>query len=152
LVWFVNQANPKSQPDVYWYIWLTTLKINEMLSDKKLKAFIPTINPAKARKFYAEILGLKLLTEDNYALEFDANGTPLRITTVEKLVPHPFTVLGWDVDNIKDLIKSLIAKGVVFERYDFIKQDNLGIWSAPGGTMVAWFKDPDGNLLSLSEL
>lgn len=122
-----------------------------MLSDKKLKAFIPTINPSKARKFYAENLGLKLLTEDNYALEFDANGTLLRITTVEKLVPQPFTVLGWDVDNIKELIKSLAGKGVVFEKYEFIKQDNLGIWTAPGGTKVAWFKDPDGNLLSLSE-
>jgi catechol 2,3-dioxygenase-like lactoylglutathione lyase family enzyme len=123
-----------------------------MLSDKKLKAFIPTINPANARKFYAEILGLKLLSEDNFALEFDANGTLLRITTVEKLVPHPFTVLGWDVENISDLIKSMVKKGVVFERYDFIRQDNLGIWTAPGGTRVAWFKDPDGNLLSLSEL
>lgn len=122
-----------------------------MLSDKKLKAFIPTINPVKARKFYAEILGLKLLSEDNFALEFDANGTFLRITTVEKLVPHPFTVLGWDVDNIEGLIKALTVKGVVFEKYDFIKQNNLGIWTAPGGTMVAWFKDPDGNLLSLSE-
>jgi catechol 2,3-dioxygenase-like lactoylglutathione lyase family enzyme len=122
-----------------------------MLSDKKLKAFIPTTNPAKARMFYTEILGLKLLSQDNFALEFDANGTLLRITTVENLVPHPFTVLGWDVDNIKDLIKSLTGKGVVFERYEFIKQDKLGIWTAPGGTMVAWFKDPDGNLLSLSE-
>jgi len=122
-----------------------------MLTDKKLKAFMPTTNPVKARKFYKETLGLKLLAEDNYALEFDANGTLLRITTVEKLVPHPFTVLGWDVENIADLIKSLISKGVAFERYDFFNQDNLGIWTAPGGTKVAWFKDPDGNLLSLSE-
>lgn len=123
-----------------------------MLSDKKLKAFVSTINPVNAKKFYMEILGLKLLSEDNYALEFDSNGTLLRITTVEKLTLQPFTVLGWDVDNITDLIKSLSGKGVVFERYEFMEQDNLGIWTAPGGTKVAWFKDPDGNLLSLSEL
>jgi predicted enzyme related to lactoylglutathione lyase len=132
--------------------FLTSEKLFEMLSDKKLKAFIPTTNPEKAKNFYMNILGLKLLSEDNFALEFDANGTLLRVTSVEKLVPHPFTVLGWDVDNIPDHIKSLINKGVVFERYDFMEQDNMGIWTAPGGTKVAWFKDPDGNLLSLSEM
>ena len=122
-----------------------------MLSDKKIKAFIPTTNPVNAKIFYMETLGLKLLSEDNYALEFDSNGTLLRITSVEKLTPQPFTVLGWDVGNIKGLIKSLVSKGVAFERYEFMEQDNLGIWTAPGGAKVAWFKDPDGNLLSLTE-
>jgi hypothetical protein len=122
-----------------------------MLSDKKLKAFIPTINPVKAKKFYMDILGLTLLSEDNYALEFNANGTLLRITTVEKLNPQPFTVLGWDVDNIVFLIESLVSKGVIFERYNFFEQDNLGIWTSPSGAKVAWFKDTDGNLLSLTE-
>ena len=122
-----------------------------MLSDKKLKAFIPTINPEKAKRFYMDILGLTLLSEDNYALEFNANGTLLRITTVEKLNPHPFTVLGWNVDNIVFLIESLVNKGVVFERYNFFEQDKLGIWSSPSGAKVAWFKDTDGNLLSLTE-
>jgi len=122
-----------------------------MLSDKKLKAFIPTINPEKAKKFYMDILGLTLVSEDNYALEFNANGTLLRITTVEKLNPHPFTVLGWNVDNIAFLIESLVSKGVVFERYNFFEQDKLGIWTSPSGAKVAWFKDQDGNLLSLTE-
>jgi catechol 2,3-dioxygenase-like lactoylglutathione lyase family enzyme len=122
-----------------------------MLSDKKLKAFIPTINPAKAKHFYMNTLGLKLLSEDNYALEFSANGTLLRITTVRELNPHPFTVLGWNVDDIAFLIESLVSKGVVFERYGYFEQDKLGIWVSPSGAKVAWFKDPDGNLLSLTE-
>jgi hypothetical protein len=75
----------------------------------------------------------------------------LRITTVPELTPHPFTVLGWNVDNIVILIESLVSKGVVFERYSFFEQDKLGIWTAPSGARVAWFKDPDGNLLSLTE-
>ena len=122
-----------------------------MLADKKLKAFAPTINPEKAKHFYKDILGLKLLSEDNYALEFDANGTRLRVTTVRELNPHPFTVLGWKVDDISSVIKELNKKGVVCERYDFLQQDDLGIWHAPGGTKVAWFKDADGNILSLDE-
>jgi len=122
-----------------------------MLSDKTLKAFIPTVNPDRARQFYKDILGLKLLSEDNYGLEFDANGTLLRINIVEKLTPQPFTVLGWNLDDIKREIKLLNKKGVVFEKYDFFEQDPLGIWIAPGGSKVAWFKDPDGNLLSLTE-
>jgi catechol 2,3-dioxygenase-like lactoylglutathione lyase family enzyme len=122
-----------------------------MLADKKLKAFIPTTDPAKAKHFYKDILGLQLLSEDNYALEFDANGTRLRVTTVRELTPHPFTVLGWKVDNISSVIKQLNKKGIVFERYDFMQQDELGIWHAPGGTKVAWFKDEDGNILSLDE-
>lgn len=122
-----------------------------MLSDKKLKAFIPTINAKKAKEFYKDSLGLTLLSEDNFALEFNANGTLLRITTVEKLNPHPFTVLGWDVENIDFLIESLVNKGVVFESYKFFEQDKLGIWTSPSGAKVAWFKDTDGNLLSLTE-
>ena len=122
-----------------------------MLANKKLKAFIPTTDPEKAKHFYKDILGLKLLSEDNFALEFDANGTLLRVTAVRELTPHPFTVLGWKVNNISSMISDLNQKGIVFEKYDFIQQDDLGIWHAPGGTKVAWFKDPDGNLLSLDE-
>ncbi len=122
-----------------------------MLADKKLKAFVPTVMPDKAKLFYQDILGLKLLSEDKYALEFDANGTLLRVTRVNELKPHPFTVLGWDVDDISTTIKSLNKKGIVCEKYDFLEQDNLGVWTAPGGAKVAWFKDPDGNVLSLSE-
>ena len=123
-----------------------------MLSDKKLKAFIPTINPGKSKEFYQNVMGLTLLSEDGHGLEFDSNGTVLRITVVESFTPHPFTVLGWDVDNLKSSITELTDKGVLFEKYDFFIQDALGIWTSPGGTKVAWFKDPDGNLLSLTQL
>jgi len=122
-----------------------------MLADKKLKAFVPTVNPEKARSFYKDILGLKLLSEDNYALEFDANGTLLRVTIVQEFKPFPFTVLGWNVDNITKSIKLLNDKGIKCEKFEFLDQDNLGVWTAPGGSKVAWFKDPDGNLLSLTE-
>ena len=122
-----------------------------MLKDQKLKAFIPTTNPKKAKAFYKDVLGLKFLSGDNYALEFDVNGTLLRIAIVPELKPHPFTSLGWDVDDIKKEIKRLNKKGVFFERYNFMEQDELGIWNSPSGAKVAWFKDPDGNLLSLTE-
>ena len=122
-----------------------------MLADKQLKAFIPTVKPDKARSFYKDILGLELLSEDNYALEFNANGVLLRVSIVPELKPQAFTVLGWNVDDISSLIKSLNKKGIICEKYDFLEQDNLGIWTAPGGSKVAWFKDPDGNILSLTE-
>ena len=123
-----------------------------MLADKKLKAFIPTIMPEKAKAFYQDILGLKLLSEDKYAMEFDANGVLLRVTTVPVLKPHEFTVLGWNVPDITSLISLMNSKGIFFEKYKFLQQDDLGIWTAPGGAKVAWFKDPDGNLLSLTEV
>lgn len=122
-----------------------------MLEDNKLKAFIPTLEPEKAKTFYTNVLGLKLMSEDQYGMEFTTNGALLRITIVNKLTPHPFTVLGWDVDNLPSMMLSLRKAGVEFERYNFIEQDDLGIWIAPGGVKVAWFKDPDGNLLSLTE-
>jgi catechol 2,3-dioxygenase-like lactoylglutathione lyase family enzyme len=123
-----------------------------MLADKKLKAFAPTMKPDKARSFYKDILGLKLLSEDKYALEFDANGTLLRITIVENFKPYPFTILGWNVDNISSSIKLLNDKNIFFEKYDFLEQDKSGVWTSPNGSKVAWFKDPDGNVLSLTEL
>lgn len=123
-----------------------------MLADKKLKSFIPTVNPEKAKTFYSDVLGLKLLSEDQYAMEFDANGVLLRVTTVPSLKPQEFTVLGWNVPDISLLIAQMNSKGIYFEKYEFLEQDKLGIWKSPGGSKVAWFKDPDGNLLSLTEL
>ena len=122
-----------------------------MLTDKKLKAFVPTVKPNDAKLFYKDILGLKLLSEDQFALEFDANGTILRVTIVQELKPHPFTILGWNVDDIVSVIKQLNNKNIYCERYEFLEQDNLGIWLTPNGSKVAWFKDPDGNILSLTE-
>jgi len=122
-----------------------------MLTDKKLKAFVPTVKPNEAKLFYKDILGLKLLSEDQFALEFDANGTILRVTIVKELKPHPFTILGWNVDDIVSVIKQLNNKNIYCERYEFLEQDNLGIWLTPNGSKVAWFKDLDGNVLSLTE-
>ncbi len=122
-----------------------------MLADKELKAFVPTVRPDKAKLFYESILGLKLLSEDNFALEFEANGTLLRVIIVEQLNPQLFTVLGWNVEDISSTIKSLNEKNIFFEKYEFLQQDDLGIWLSPGGSKVAWFKDPDGNILSLTE-
>lgn len=122
-----------------------------MLGDQELKSFVPTVVPDKAKLFYRDILGLTLLGEDKYALEFEANGRLLRVTTVPELKPHTFTVLGWNVSNISATIKLLNAKGVYCEKYDFLNQDELGVWTSPGSSKVAWFKDPDGNVLSLTE-
>ena len=123
-----------------------------MLADKELKAFIPTVKPAEAKKFYKDILGLTLLAEDNYALEFMANKISLRVIIVQDLKPHPFTALGWNVEDISAIIKSLNSKAVFCEKYEFLEQNDLGIWTSPNGSKVAWFKDPDGNVLSLTEL
>lgn len=122
-----------------------------MLAKKKLKAFVPTTKPKKAKVFFRDILGLQLLSEDKYALEFDANGTLLRVTIVPELKPHPFTILGWNVEDIVAIIKKLNAKNIFCERYEFMEQDDLGIWTSPNGSKVAWFKDVDGNILSLTE-
>lgn len=122
-----------------------------MFADKKLKAFIPTVKPAEAKLFYKDVLGLTLLSEDNFALEFDANGTLLRVTMVQEFIPHPFTVLGWNVPDITATIRQLNDKGIFCEHYPFLAQDEAGIWNSPNGSKVAWFKDPDGNVLSITE-
>jgi hypothetical protein len=122
-----------------------------MLTNQRLKAFVSTTQPATARKFYMEKLGLKLLSEDNYGIEFDGNGAHLRISFVDKLTPQPFTILGWETFDIVSAVKILNERGIVLERYSMIEQDESGIWTTPAGTRVAWFKDPDGNLLSISE-
>jgi catechol 2,3-dioxygenase-like lactoylglutathione lyase family enzyme len=123
-----------------------------MLADKKLKAFVPTIMPDKAKIFYRDVLGLTLLSEDEYALEFNANGVLLRVIPVPVLQPQGFTVLGWNVDDIAATIQALNDKGVVCEKYAFMDQDESGVWTAPGGSKVAWFRDPDGNVLSLTQV
>jgi len=121
-----------------------------MLAHETLKSFVPTVKPGEAKTFYRDVLGLKLLSEDNYALEFDANGTLLRVITVPELTPHGFTALGWNVKDITATITALNNKDVFCEMYEFMQQDDLGIWTSPNGSKVAWFKDPDGNVLSLT--
>jgi catechol 2,3-dioxygenase-like lactoylglutathione lyase family enzyme len=112
---------------------------------------VATQYPAPARKFYEETLGLALISEDPFAIVFDASGTMLRVQKVRELVPAQHTVLGWEVRDIRAEIEGLTKRGVRFERFDGLSQDELGVWTSPSGAKVAWFKDPDGNTLSLTE-
>lgn len=122
-----------------------------MLGSAKIVAFAPTRDAKQARAFYQGVLGLKLVSEDNFALVFDANGTMLRVTIVPKLTPHPFTILGWDVADVAASVAELSAKGVEFQQYGMPGQDERGIWTSPSGAKIAWFKDPDGNVLSVTQ-
>jgi catechol 2,3-dioxygenase-like lactoylglutathione lyase family enzyme len=123
-----------------------------MNADQRLCAFVATVKPDEARVFYRDVLGLALVEDSPFAIVFDANGTMLRVQRVKDLAPHPFTALGWNVPDIEAAIDGLVAKGVTFERYGFFEQDARGVWSAPGGAKIAWFKDPDGNTLSLAQM
>jgi len=123
-----------------------------MLQASAPVAFVATARPDLARAFYSETLGLRLLSEDAFSLVFDMVGTPLRVQKVPDFQPQPFTALGWQVSDAAGMVASLRARGVAFERYPFLQQDANDIWVAPGGARIAWFKDPDGNLLSLTEV
>ncbi len=121
-----------------------------MFADSPIVAFVASTDPSRAKAFYRDVLGLLLISEDEYALVFDAHGTMLRVAIVGEIVLAPYTVLGWQVSDIDAAVRGLTAKAVTFERYPWMEQDDLGVWSAPSGAKVAWFKDPDGNLLSVS--
>lgn len=120
-----------------------------MLDIGKLVGFVATADAARARAFYETTLGLRLMSDEPYALVFDANGTAVRIQKVGTVAVVPYTTLGWAVDDVRATVRGLTDRGVVFERYDGMRQDELGLWQTDGA-FVAWFKDPDGNLLSLS--
>ena len=121
------------------------------LAGAPLIAFLATVDAARARVFYETTLGLKLVEDSPFAVVFDANGTLLRIQKVERFTPHPFTSLGWSVDDIAATIRDLARKGVAVTRYPGMDHDADGVWTSPSGARIAWFKDPDGNLLSLTE-
>jgi catechol 2,3-dioxygenase-like lactoylglutathione lyase family enzyme len=122
-----------------------------MLGSEKLVAFVATRDSARAKEFYRDTLGLRLVSEDQFALVFDAAGTMLRVTCVPELVPAKYTVLGWHVRDIVQTAKQLQQAHVALERYPGMQQDELGIWNSPSGAQVAWFKDPDGNTLSITQ-
>jgi catechol 2,3-dioxygenase-like lactoylglutathione lyase family enzyme len=125
-------------------------KIN--LAKQNLVAFVNIVDVDKARTFYRDTLGLTLVREDlPFALVFDANGIMLRASISKQRANLPGTVLGWDVPDIRAAVTELETAGVRFERYSFLEQDVQGIWASPAGALVAWFKDPDENLLSLTE-
>jgi len=116
-----------------------------------ITAFLPTTNLKLSKQFYSKKIGLDLVSEDDYALEFEGHGTSLRITLVNEFKPHPFTVLGFKVLDIVADVKLLSKKGVTFEKYNSMDQDDLGIWNSSSGAKIAWFKDPDANLISLTQ-
>jgi catechol 2,3-dioxygenase-like lactoylglutathione lyase family enzyme len=123
-----------------------------MLGTAKLAAFVATANAEKAREFYENALGLTFVSDEFYALVFEANGTMLRLQKVAEVAPHQYTALGWHVTDIRAAIEELSAKGVIFEKFPGFPQDDLGIMTFESGTQVAWFKDPDGNILSLDQM
>ena len=123
-----------------------------MLSHFQIVAFLTTTNYARARAFYVDKLGLEFISEDQFAMVLRANGNMVRVVKAQKFVPAIGTVLGWEVSDIERVVCELGSSGISFEKYPWVKDNRgLGIWTTPNGDQVAWFKDPDGNLLSLSE-
>lgn len=122
-----------------------------MLSSGKVIGFVPTKDSKQARSFYEGKLGFQFVSDDQYALVMKAGGTMLRIGKAGDFTPAPYTVLGWEVQNIEAMVNWLSGRGVAFEMYPFIQDRDRGIWTTPTGDKVAWFKDPDGNVLSVSQ-
>ena len=122
-----------------------------VLASQKLKAFLANRDAAKTKAFYGDTLGFRLISQDPGALVFDANGTRLRVQIVSEVALGKYTVLGWEVTDIAATVKALKKSGVKVEVFPGVKQDDLGIWTAHDGTRVAWFKDPDGNILSVDQ-
>ena len=122
-----------------------------MLGKSSIVAFIPTADAARSRLFYEDRLGLRFVSGDSFAVVMDANGTMVRIVPVENFTPAPFTILGWQVEDIHRTIAEMSGKGVEFTRYAYFEQTEDGVWTSPDGAQVAWFKDPDGNVLSISQ-
>lgn len=115
-------------------------------------AFVSTTDPERARAFYQDTLGLAFVADEGFALVFDLAGVMLRVTRVDELRPQPFTILGWRVEDPEATVRELAGRGVAFERYPGMEQDELGIWRSPAGGRIAWFRDPDGNVLSIAGL
>ena len=122
-----------------------------MLGDCKLIAFLATTDAARARAFYEGVLGLHFVSEDDFAVAYDAQGIELRLQKVRALTPQPHTTLGWSVAGIDQVVADITARGGQFQRFPPLEQDAAGIWKSPSGARVAWLRDPDGNLLSLTE-
>lgn len=122
-----------------------------MLDQARVIAFAATSSPERARSFYQQTLGLRLVSEDGFAIVFDANGVMLRVQKVQGHAPPPYTVLGWNVADIHATVEGMSDRGVTFERFDGLEQDEAGVWTSPAGARIAWFRDPDGNILSLTQ-
>jgi catechol 2,3-dioxygenase-like lactoylglutathione lyase family enzyme len=120
-----------------------------MLATAPITSFVGVSDLDMAQRFYGDVLGLELEDARPFALVADTGATQLRITLVEEVCAAPYTVLGWRVDDLDAAVDRLAGRGVVFNRYDGMDQDERGIWTSPSGARIAWFHDPDGNNLSL---
>jgi len=122
-----------------------------MLDQATVTPFLATTDLDRARSFFERTLGLRVMSLDSFALLLATPGASLRVTLVQELTRAPYTVLGFNVADVRETVARLGAQGVVFNRYPGMDQDELGVWAAPSGALVAWFADPDGNVLSLSQ-
>ena len=122
-----------------------------MLAASKLIGFVPTRDSKRSREFYEGKLGFQFVSNDQFALVMQAGESMIRIAKADNFTPAQYTVMGWEVTEIEAMVKWLNGRGVVFEKYPFVQDRELGIWTTPNGDKVAWFKDPDGNVLSLSQ-
>lgn len=125
-----------------------------MLANSQAVAFAPALDLDRSREFYEGVLGLTVTLQDEFTVRAQAGGVGIWITRVASFTAQPFTVVGFNVDDIDAVIDGVSARGVVFEHYGFLgeAQDSSGVWTAPSGARVAWFKDPDGNLLSVQQM
>ena len=124
--------------------------LRAVIEAARFMGFIPVSHLAKARSFYSDVLGLRVREENPFAVSLDSGDTTIRLTQVEDLQPQNFTIAGWVVPDLHVAIDALVGRGVTFTRYGGMNQDERGIWTTPNGDQVAWFKDPDGNTLSLT--
>ena len=122
-----------------------------MLGNAPIMAFISATDLATARAYYEGVLGLAVTEVNDFACVLRGGGTMVRVTHVDSLTPQPFTVLGWEVTNIESTVDDLTRRGIIFQRYDGMGQDERGIWTAPSGAKIAWFPDPEGNILSVTQ-
>ena len=122
-----------------------------MLASSKIVGFVPTRDSKKARDFYEGKLGFQFVSDDQFALVMRAGETMIRIGKAQDFTPAVYTVLGWEVQSIEAVVTWLQERSVMFEKYPFVQDQELGVWTAPTGDKVAWFKDPDGNVLSVSQ-
>jgi catechol 2,3-dioxygenase-like lactoylglutathione lyase family enzyme len=121
------------------------------LGAAELVAFVSTADAPRAQRFYEETLGLELAESTSFALVFRAPNATLRVTVVERVIRAGYTVLGWRVDDISEVLGRLVSGGVEPLRYGGLEQDEYGVWRSPSGARVAWFEDPDGNVLSITQ-
>lgn len=122
-----------------------------MLGSEKVIVFVPSTDLERSREFFTGILGLAVEEVTPFTCVLRTSDTMMRITKVDELRPQPFTVLGWAVPEIRQIVKDLAVRGVHFTRYKGMRQDDDGVWETPRGDLVAWFADPDGNTLSLTQ-